>query len=88
MVRCNRYSVPARFIGHRLRAKLSASAVTVYDRNSVVARHQRGKPFLVSDAQRFHGVGTASWLVSGLFEFVGNRQTKQVQQGCEFHIQL
>src|SRR5260370_31940815 len=30
MVRCNQYSVPARFIGHRLRVKLSASAVTVY----------------------------------------------------------
>jgi hypothetical protein len=41
MVRCNQYSVPARFIGHRLRVKLSASAVTVFDRNSVVARHQR-----------------------------------------------
>jgi transposase len=32
MVRCNQYSVPARFIGHRLRVKLSASTVTVYDR--------------------------------------------------------
>jgi transposase len=41
MVRCNQYSVPARFIGHRLRVKLSASAVIVYDRNSVVASHQR-----------------------------------------------
>jgi hypothetical protein len=41
MVRCNQYSVPARFIGHRLRVKLSASAVIVYDRNTVVARHQR-----------------------------------------------
>jgi transposase len=41
MVRCCQYSVPARFIGHRLRVKLSASAVTVYDRNTVVARHQR-----------------------------------------------
>ena len=29
-VRCNQYTVPARFIGHRLRVKLSASAVTVY----------------------------------------------------------
>jgi hypothetical protein len=43
MVRCNQYSVPARFIGHRLRVKLSASAVIVYDRNMVVARHQRGR---------------------------------------------
>jgi hypothetical protein len=41
MVRCNQYSVPARFIGHRLRVKLSASTVTVFDRNTVVARHQR-----------------------------------------------
>lgn len=41
MVRCNHYSVPARFIGHRLRVKLSASAVTVFDRTTVVARHQR-----------------------------------------------
>jgi transposase len=41
MVRCNQYSVPARFIGHRLRVKLSASTLTVFDRNAVVARHQR-----------------------------------------------
>src|SRR5215472_5045443 len=41
MVRCNQYSVLARFIGHRVRVKLSASAVTVYDKNAVVARHQR-----------------------------------------------
>jgi hypothetical protein len=41
MVRCNQYSVPARFIGHRLRVKLSASTVTVFDRNTVVACHQR-----------------------------------------------
>ena len=41
MVRCNQYSVPARFIGHRLRVKLSASTVTVFDRDVVVARHPR-----------------------------------------------
>jgi transposase len=41
MVRCCQYSVPARFIGHRLRVKLSASTVTVFDRHQVVARHQR-----------------------------------------------
>ena len=41
MVRCNQYSVPARFIGHRLRVKLSASTVTVFEKNTVVARHQR-----------------------------------------------
>ena len=41
MVRCNQYSVPARFIGQRLRVKLSASTLTVFDRNAVVARHQR-----------------------------------------------
>jgi transposase len=41
MVRCNQYSVPARFIGHRLRVKLSASTVTVFERNQVVATHQR-----------------------------------------------
>ena len=41
MVRCNQYSVPARFIGHRMRVKLSASAVSIYDRTKVVARHQR-----------------------------------------------
>jgi hypothetical protein len=41
MVRCCQYSVPARFIGHRLRVKLSASMVTVFDRTVVVARHQR-----------------------------------------------
>ena len=41
MVRCNQYSVPARFIGHRLRVKLSASTVTVFDRNLGGGRHQR-----------------------------------------------
>jgi hypothetical protein len=41
MVRCNQYSVPARFIGHRLRVKLSASTVNVFNRNTEVARHQR-----------------------------------------------
>jgi len=55
MVRCNQYSVPARFIGHRLRVKLSASAVTVYDRTKVVARHQRaiGKGAKVLDLDHY-----------------------------------
>ena len=55
MVRCNQYSVPARFIGHRLRVKLSASAVTVYDRASVVARHRRavGKGVKVLDLDHY-----------------------------------
>ena len=55
MVRCNQYSVPARFIGHRLRVKLSASAVTVYDRTTVVARHQRaiGKGAKVLDLDHY-----------------------------------
>ena len=55
MVRCNQYSVPARFIGHRLRVKLSASAVTVYDRNTVVAQHQRavGKGAKVLDLDHY-----------------------------------
>jgi hypothetical protein len=55
MVRCNQYSVPARFIGHRLRVKLSASAVTVYDRTSMVARHQRavGKGAKVLDLDHY-----------------------------------
>jgi len=55
MVRCNQYSVPARFIGHRLRVKLSASAVIVYDRDTVVARHQRavGKGAKVLDLDHY-----------------------------------
>ena len=55
MVRCNQYSVPARFIGHRLRVKLSASAVTVCDRTSVVARHRRavGKGAKVLDLDHY-----------------------------------
>ena len=55
MVRCNQYSVPARFIGHRLRVKLSASQVTVYDRTTVVARHQRavGKGTKVLDLDHY-----------------------------------
>ncbi|CQD24021.1 transposase [Mycobacterium lentiflavum] len=55
MVRCNQYSVPARFIGHRLRVKLSASVVTVYDRTTMVARHQRaiGKGAKVLDLDHY-----------------------------------
>jgi hypothetical protein len=55
MVRSNQYSVPARFIGHRLRVKLSASAVVVYHRNTVVARHQRaiGKGAKVLDLDHY-----------------------------------
>ncbi|WP_423202071.1 Mu transposase domain-containing protein, partial [Mycobacterium intracellulare] len=55
MVRCNQYSVPARFIGHRLRVKLSASGVTAYDRHQVVARHQRaiGKGAKVLDLDHY-----------------------------------
>jgi transposase len=55
MVRCNQYSVPARFIGHRVRVKLSASAVIVYDRTSVVAKHQRaiGKGAKVLDLDHY-----------------------------------
>jgi hypothetical protein len=55
MVRCNQYSVPARFIGHRVRVKLSASAVTVYERATVVARHQRaaGKGVKVLDLDHY-----------------------------------
>jgi transposase len=55
MVRCCQYSVPARFIGHRLRVKLAASTVTVFDRNQVVARHQRaiGKGVKVLDLDHY-----------------------------------
>lgn len=41
MVRCNQYSVPARFIGHRLRVKLSSTTVRVFDRDQLVAQHER-----------------------------------------------
>jgi transposase len=55
MVRCNQYSVPARFIGHRVRVKLSASTVAVFDRSTVVARHQRavGKGVKVLDLDHY-----------------------------------
>jgi transposase len=55
MVRCNQYSVPARFIGHQVRVKLTGSAVTVYDKNTVVARHQRaaGKGVKVLDLDHY-----------------------------------
>ena len=41
MVRCCQYSVPARFIGHRLRVKLSSTTVHVFDRDVLVAAHER-----------------------------------------------
>jgi transposase len=55
MVRCNQYSVPARFIGHRVRVKLSASIVTVFDRTTIVAQHQRsvGKGVKVLDLDHY-----------------------------------
>ena len=55
MVRCNQYSAPARLIVHRVRVKLSASAVTVYDKTTVVARHQRaaGKGVKVLDLDHY-----------------------------------
>jgi hypothetical protein len=41
MVRCNQYSVPARFIRHRVRVKLSSTTVSVFDRDVLVAWHER-----------------------------------------------
>ena len=41
MVRCCQYSVPARFIGHRVRVKLSSTKVRVFDRDTLVAQHER-----------------------------------------------
>ena len=40
-VRQRRYSVPARFIGRRVRAHLGASSVVVFDGRNEVARHER-----------------------------------------------
>jgi hypothetical protein len=40
-VRTNRYSVPTRLIGKRVRVVLHASHLMVYDRNAEVARHER-----------------------------------------------
>jgi transposase len=40
-VRQSTYSVPARFIGHRVRALLRADEVIVFDRRREVARHDR-----------------------------------------------
>jgi hypothetical protein len=41
VVRQNYYSVPARFIGGKIRVSLRASELLVFDRNQVVARHDR-----------------------------------------------
>jgi transposase len=41
MVRCCQYSVPARFIGHRVRVKLSSTTVRVFERDVLVAEHER-----------------------------------------------
>ena len=40
-VRTNRYSVPVRLIGRRVRVMLGASQLVVYDRHEQVARHER-----------------------------------------------
>lgn len=40
-VRMVKYSVPARFIGRKVRVSLRASEVVVFDGRTVVARHQR-----------------------------------------------
>ncbi|MGW2425779.1 Mu transposase domain-containing protein [Streptomyces sp. NPDC001709] len=41
VVRTNRYSVPVRLIGRRVRVLLHASHLVVYDKNAEVARHER-----------------------------------------------
>ena len=41
MVRNNRYSVPVRLIGRRVRVLLHASDLVIYDGRAVVARHER-----------------------------------------------
>jgi hypothetical protein len=43
-VRTNRYSVPTRLIGRRVRVALGASELVVYDRGHEVARHERRVP--------------------------------------------
>ncbi|MEO9220250.1 MAG: IS21 family transposase, partial [Mycobacteriaceae bacterium] len=55
MVRCCLYSVPARFIGHRVRVKLSSTTVAVLERNVVVAAHERavGKGVQVLDLDHY-----------------------------------
>jgi transposase len=40
-VRQTHYSVPARFIGRRVRVSLRANDVVVFDKNTVIARHPR-----------------------------------------------
>ncbi|MBV2352952.1 hypothetical protein KUM39_01035 [Streptomyces sp. J2-1] len=40
-VRTNRYSVPVRLIGKKVRVMLHASHLAVYDQNVEVARHER-----------------------------------------------
>jgi len=54
-IRCCQYSVPARFIGHRVRVKLSSTRVTVFERNTVVACHERavGKGVQVLDLDHY-----------------------------------
>lgn len=41
MVRNNRYSVPARLIGRRVRVLLHASDLVIYDRRTEIARYER-----------------------------------------------
>jgi hypothetical protein len=55
MVRCCQYPVPARLIGHRVRVRLSASTVTIFDRAGVVAGHVRaaGKGVKVLDLDHY-----------------------------------
>jgi Mu transposase-like protein len=55
MVRCCQYPVPARLIGHRVRVRLSASTVTIFDRAGVVAEHVRaaGKGVKVLDLDHY-----------------------------------
>lgn len=40
-VRQSQYSVPARFIGQRVRVSLRANDVVIFDKNTIIARHQR-----------------------------------------------
>nr|WP_261565779.1 hypothetical protein [Frankia gtarii] len=53
-VRTNRYSVPARLIGRRLRVEAGASEIVVYDGRAEVARHERLSGKLTSRLELDH----------------------------------
>jgi hypothetical protein len=78
-VRTNRYSVPVRLIGRRVRVMLHASELVVYDGQTEVARHDRLIAKAGSRLELDHTAGHRSRAGAG----AGHGLPARVGVGCQ-----